>query len=160
METLLEGCQNAFQKSETSVHVAASPQTVADVKKEVHKKANISDFFDKLSAANKKVPPPPKEGEEDTRDPGSVAFPFLRDEIPEKAKALRGHKVESELEEKKSHDCIKSARDQLIEEFGVAEADLDAMAEEIEAEAQDAYKFAEESPIPDPSKLYDYTYAE
>ena len=33
------------------------------------------------------------------------------------------------------------------------------MKASVEEEAQDAYKFAEESPEPDPATLYNYTYA-
>ena len=56
--------------------------------------------------------------------------------------------------------AVVGAAARLTGDFGVAQADLDAIKTEIETEAQDAYRFAEESPDPDPAKLYDYTYAD
>ena len=70
------------------------------------------------------------------------------------------YRKEGELEENKAKDCIKSAGALLMAEHGVKQEELDAIKASVEEEAQDAYKFAEESPIPDPSKLYDYTYSE
>jgi pyruvate dehydrogenase E1 component alpha subunit len=70
------------------------------------------------------------------------------------------YRKKGELEEKKESDCIKSAGDLLMADYGVKQDDLDAIKASVEEEAQDAYKFAEESPIPDPAKLYDYTYSE
>lgn len=69
------------------------------------------------------------------------------------------YRKEGELEAKKQQDCLQKAVDRLTA-FGVTEAELEAMRESVEAEAQDAYTFAENSPIPDPAHLYDYTYAE
>ncbi|MBX2799067.1 MAG: pyruvate dehydrogenase (acetyl-transferring) E1 component subunit alpha [Myxococcales bacterium] len=65
-----------------------------------------------------------------------------------------------ELDEYKAKDALKSAIARLTGDFDVPQADLDAIKAEIETEAQDAYRFAEESPDPDPAKLYDYTYAD
>jgi pyruvate dehydrogenase E1 component alpha subunit len=65
-----------------------------------------------------------------------------------------------ELDEKKKLDGIKLAEERLKAEFGVDQAQLDAIVEEVKAVCQDAYDFADSSPIPDPAKLYDYTYAE
>ena len=36
---------------------------------------------------------------------------------------------------------------------------LQAIKDDIEQVAQDAYTFAEESPVPDPATLYDHVYA-
>ena len=52
------------------------------------------------------------------------------------------------------------AADRLRDEFGVADDELEAIKASVEEEAQDAYRFADESPVPDPVHLYDYTYAE
>ena len=41
----------------------------------------------------------------------------------------------------------------------VKDKELEAVKTEVDAEAQDAYDFAESSPVPDPATLYDYTYA-
>lgn len=70
------------------------------------------------------------------------------------------YRKSGELEEKKTQDCIKGAEQRLLEEFGVSPDELERIRNEIEEEAQDAYTFADESPEPDPAKLYAYTYAE
>ena len=64
-----------------------------------------------------------------------------------------------ELEQKKEQDGIKSAAAVLKSEHGVTDDDLAAIKQSVEEEAQDAYRFAQESPEPDPAKLYDYVYA-
>lgn len=64
-----------------------------------------------------------------------------------------------ELDEYKAKDGIKSAIDRLQSEHGVDQATVDRIKTEIEAEAQDAYTFAEGAAVPDEAKLYDYTYA-
>jgi pyruvate dehydrogenase E1 component alpha subunit len=69
------------------------------------------------------------------------------------------YRKEGELEQKKEQDGIKSAANRLREDHGVSDEQLDAIKAEVEEEAQDAYRFAEESPLPDPKHLYDYTYA-
>jgi pyruvate dehydrogenase E1 component alpha subunit len=70
------------------------------------------------------------------------------------------YRAQGELEEKKKLDGIKLAEDRLKAEFGVTDAELAAIVEEVKAECQAAYDFADQSPIPDPAHLYDYTYAE
>lgn len=70
------------------------------------------------------------------------------------------YRKDGELEEKKNQDCIKTAADQLQSQFDVTDDELKAIKTSIEEEAQDAYRFAEEAAVPDPDKLYDYTYAE
>jgi pyruvate dehydrogenase E1 component alpha subunit len=69
------------------------------------------------------------------------------------------YRKDGELDQFKAKDCIKGAAERLIAEHGATQAELDAIVAEVEAEAQDAYAFAESSPIPDPKRLYDYTYA-
>ncbi len=64
-----------------------------------------------------------------------------------------------ELEEKKKSDPLVITARRLTEDFGVAQADLDALHARVDAEAEDAAAFAESSPIPDPASLYDFTYA-
>jgi pyruvate dehydrogenase E1 component alpha subunit len=68
------------------------------------------------------------------------------------------YRKEGELDSFKQKDCLKLAVERLAK-AGVADGDLDKLKEEVDAEAQDAYDFAEASPLPDPAKLYDYTYA-
>ena len=69
------------------------------------------------------------------------------------------YRKKGELEQKKEQDGIKSAAARLKEEHGVTDDELAAIKASVEEEAQDAYRFAEESDIPDPAKLYDYIYA-
>ena len=69
------------------------------------------------------------------------------------------YRKKGELEENKAKDCIDSAGERLLE-FGVPQSTLDEIKQSVEEEAQDAYRFADESPEPDPAHLYDYTYAE
>jgi len=69
------------------------------------------------------------------------------------------YRKKGELEQKKEQDGIKSAAQRLRDDFGVSDDELAAIKQSIEDEAQDAYRFAEESEVPDPAKLYDYIYA-
>ncbi len=69
------------------------------------------------------------------------------------------YRKEGELEQKKEQDGIKSAAARLRADFGIGDAEFDAIKKSVEEEAQDAYRFAEESEIPDPATLYDYVYA-
>lgn len=78
----------------------------------------------------------------------------------------RGHSMsdpakyrrEGELDEVRKHDALDLAAARL-DELGVTSDELAAIRDEVDAEAQDAYDFADSSPEPDPAKLYDYTYA-
>jgi len=79
---------------------------------------------------------------------------------------FRGHSMSDpakyrkagELEEKKKTDPL-AITERRLAEVGVEPAALDAARQRVEAEAEDAYRFAEESPWPDPATLYDYVYA-
>ncbi|MFZ5475846.1 MAG: pyruvate dehydrogenase (acetyl-transferring) E1 component subunit alpha [Myxococcota bacterium] len=64
-----------------------------------------------------------------------------------------------ELEEKKKSDPLSITEHRLLNHFGVPMEKLDEVRAKVEAEAEDAVKFAEESPWPDPKDLYEYTYA-
>ena len=64
-----------------------------------------------------------------------------------------------ELEEKKKSDPVAITEARLMTDFGMTEADILAVRASADAEADDAVKFAEESPWPDPADLYEYTYA-
>ena len=70
------------------------------------------------------------------------------------------YRKEGELDDNKAKDCIDSAGSRLQEEFGVSPEALAAIKDEVEAICQDAYSFAEDSPVPDPKELYDYVYSE
>ena len=77
----------------------------------------------------------------------------------------RGHSMsdpakyrrEGELDTFKQKDALVGATERLRRDFGVSQADLDAIGQSVEEETQDAYTFADASPIPDPSRLYDFT---
>ncbi|MEL6348334.1 MAG: pyruvate dehydrogenase (acetyl-transferring) E1 component subunit alpha [Myxococcota bacterium] len=65
-----------------------------------------------------------------------------------------------ELDEKKLSDPLLITRKRLLEDFDRTEEDLEAIKTDVYAEAQGAWDFAESSPTPDTSKLYDYIYSE
>ncbi|MEM6927828.1 MAG: pyruvate dehydrogenase (acetyl-transferring) E1 component subunit alpha [Myxococcota bacterium] len=67
------------------------------------------------------------------------------------------YRKEGELEAKKEQDSLKLAR-MALGAMGVAESQLDEIVSEVGQVAQDSYEFAEQGEIPDPAKLYDYTY--
>ena len=65
--------------------------------------------------------------------------------------------VESHVQEQ---DPIKILRDRMMEADLLSQAELEAMDAEVRAVCDDAAEFAEASPVPDPSTLYDHVYAE
>jgi pyruvate dehydrogenase E1 component alpha subunit len=69
------------------------------------------------------------------------------------------YRKKGELENKKQSDPLLITSQRLQEDFGVSEADIEAIHQKIEDQAQEAYKFAENSELPDLTKLYDYVYA-
>lgn len=69
------------------------------------------------------------------------------------------YRPEGELERKKEQDPLKITERRLREDFGATDNEIAEIVARVEAAAEDAAKFAEESPLPDPAKLYDYTYA-
>jgi len=70
------------------------------------------------------------------------------------------YRSKDEVEDiKNTSDGLLLAAHHLKEAYGVDEAAIAAIHEEVDALAQDAYDFAEQSPVPDPAALYDYTYA-
>lgn len=79
---------------------------------------------------------------------------------------FRGHSMsdpakyrkEGELEEKKKSDPVLLAESALLE-LGVSAQALADIRTAADAEADDAAAFADASPLPDPARLYDYTYA-
>lgn len=79
---------------------------------------------------------------------------------------FRGHSMSDpakyrkagELEEKKKTDPL-GITERRLAELGATAEELDVVRRRVEAEAEDAAKFAEESPWPDPATLYDYVYA-
>ena len=69
------------------------------------------------------------------------------------------YRPEGELDEKKKSDPLAISKARLENDFGMSEAEFEAIHESVEAEAQDAWEFAHSSPEPEASTLYDYTYA-
>jgi pyruvate dehydrogenase E1 component alpha subunit len=70
------------------------------------------------------------------------------------------YRPKGELDEVREHsDCLMRTAQKLMDQHGYTEAELDALRGEVDLEAQDAYDFAESSPLPTTDKLYDYVYA-
>jgi len=69
------------------------------------------------------------------------------------------YRKSGELEAKKKEDSLDLAIEKLKDAFSVPDDEIAAIQESIEAEAQAAYKYADESPEPDLKHLYDYVYA-
>jgi pyruvate dehydrogenase E1 component alpha subunit len=67
------------------------------------------------------------------------------------------YRTQQELEERKKKDPLFRARTKLVEE-GYGENRLKAIEDAIEKEVEEAVKFADESPDPDPSLLESTTY--
>jgi len=59
-----------------------------------------------------------------------------------------------------SRDPIKRLKAHLIEHELFEEAELKAIEQRIQTEVEDAVKFAQDSPEPDPSELYRFVFAE
>ncbi|MCB0791457.1 MAG: pyruvate dehydrogenase (acetyl-transferring) E1 component subunit alpha [Flavobacteriales bacterium] len=68
------------------------------------------------------------------------------------------YRTKEELEEYKRKDPIEDVRHKLLEHGWATEKELDAIDEKAKAEVEEAVKFAEESPLPEPSALYEDVY--
>jgi pyruvate dehydrogenase E1 component alpha subunit len=64
------------------------------------------------------------------------------------------YRTKDEVEEQRKKDPITQLAEKLKEEKVLDQARLDAMDAEIHAEVDEAVKFADESPDPDPAELY------
>jgi pyruvate dehydrogenase E1 component alpha subunit len=69
------------------------------------------------------------------------------------------YRPDGELEEKKQSDPLLITKTRLINDFGLEEQDIKDINTRIDAQAQEAYRFADESPEADLNALYDYVYA-
>lgn len=69
------------------------------------------------------------------------------------------YRPEGELEEKKKSDPLLITEHRLLSDFGVTSAELESLQQQIDQEAKDAYAFADQSPDPDTTHLYDFVYA-
>jgi pyruvate dehydrogenase E1 component alpha subunit len=63
------------------------------------------------------------------------------------------YRTKEEVEEYKQRDPIEYAKAQLLDDFKVPEADIEAINERVKAEVEEAVKFAEESPWPSADEL-------
>jgi pyruvate dehydrogenase E1 component alpha subunit len=68
------------------------------------------------------------------------------------------YRPEGELDEKKKSDPLLICEAKL-KTLKVPDADVEKVKADVEAIVQDAWDFADSSPEPDPSTLYDYVYA-
>jgi pyruvate dehydrogenase E1 component alpha subunit len=68
------------------------------------------------------------------------------------------YRKDGELEDAQSRDCLQKAEDDLAA-LGVDAAVCEKIRAEVNVIAQDAFDYADKSPVPDPATLYDYTYA-
>src|SRR5258706_1684631 len=64
------------------------------------------------------------------------------------------YRTKDEVEEQKKKDPITQLAEKLKEEKVIDQSALDAMDAEVRAEVDEAVKFADESPDPDPAELY------
>jgi 2-oxoisovalerate dehydrogenase E1 component len=70
-----------------------------------------------------------------------------------------GYRTKEEVEEWKTRCPIRRLKEQLLEE-GVGDEELSAIDAGIEAQVEEAHRFAEQSAAPDPATATDHVYAE
>lgn len=63
------------------------------------------------------------------------------------------YRSKEEVEEYKQRDPIETSKQKLLEEFGVSEAEIEAINERVRVEVEECVKFAEESPWPSEDEL-------
>ncbi len=68
------------------------------------------------------------------------------------------YRSKEEVEEYKEKDPIKVTEDHIVSNGIASEQDIQVIKDKIKAEIEEAVKFAEESPYPDPSELYTDNY--
>jgi pyruvate dehydrogenase E1 component alpha subunit len=83
----------------------------------------------------------------------AVTYRFRGHSMSDPAK----YRKEGELEEKKKQDPLLITENRLAE-LGVSAAEIEAVKARVEAECEEAVRFAEQSPFPDASELYNYIY--
>ena len=69
------------------------------------------------------------------------------------------YRDDSELEDWKKKDPIKRFQEKLLAEGILTQEQLDQLRQKIGKDLEEAIKFAEESPLPDPSEVYEDVYA-
>jgi pyruvate dehydrogenase E1 component alpha subunit len=70
------------------------------------------------------------------------------------------YRTKEEVEEYKQRDPIEHCHRVLVSDFGVAEADIEAINERVRLEVEDCVKFAEESPWPSDDELLKDVYVQ
>ena len=68
------------------------------------------------------------------------------------------YRTKEEVEEMMQHDPILRFGKVLLAQHKVAEADLEAMDKDVQAQVAEAVRFAEQSPWPAPETLYEHVY--
>jgi pyruvate dehydrogenase E1 component alpha subunit len=75
------------------------------------------------------------------------------------ADPIHGHyRTKEELEEQKSRDPIEGLAGRLRQAALLDDGELAELRKSVEAEVDDAVRFADESPDPDPSELFTDVY--
>jgi pyruvate dehydrogenase E1 component subunit alpha len=69
------------------------------------------------------------------------------------------YRAKEEVEEWRRRDPIRIVEERLLKEGALKEEDLRGVQEEVQAQVEDALRFAEESPWPAPDELYTNVYA-
>lgn len=69
------------------------------------------------------------------------------------------YRSKEEVAEWRARDPIMSFRDRVVAEKLATDEEFDAIDEEVEQVVDDAARYADESPEPDPDTLYDYVYS-
>ena len=70
------------------------------------------------------------------------------------------YRTKDEVEEQKKRDPISQLALKLTEEGALDQTGLDALDAEMRAEVEQAVKFADESPDPDPAELFTHVVAD
>ena len=70
------------------------------------------------------------------------------------------YRTKEELEEYKHRDPIESVKNSILTKKYLSQKELDAIEEKVMAQVEESVKFAEESPLPDPSEAFKDVYAQ
>ena len=70
------------------------------------------------------------------------------------------YRTKEELQEYKDQDPVKLTELKILKNKIASEDEIKAIKEKIKIEIDEAVKFAEESPLPDPSELYNDNYVQ
>ena len=71
-----------------------------------------------------------------------------------------GYRTSEEVERWKARDPLQMWKQCLLEQSEVSEAELDTLETEVLKIAEDAAQFARQSPMPDPTTIYDHLYSQ